>query len=499
MSHHALMFGVANNSVQRSPGAHRIATVLREHEWDVEVIDYTALWSLAELQELVRSRVTGSTVFFGFSTIFSSWDPSLNAFTRWLKDTYPNIKIVIGGNSVALTNAENIDYWVDGYGEVAAIELARSLTGNTGPALRFDMEQFGTRRLIKATTSYPAYPMPSYRTLYEARDFMQPFEWGTMELSRGCKFTCKFCAVPLLGVKEDQSVPAEDFEYALRYNYDNFGIQNYYITDETFNDRSEKIEKYAQVVERMPFRPFFSGYLRLDVLTAHPEMRELLVRMNYGGHQFGIETFNHASGKVVGKGMNPERVKSALLDNKEYFKSSALDFYRCNLSFIVGLPYETRETQMATIDWLDVNWQDQSAGMAPLYIANAKSRKEHTKISDFGEDLRKHGLRELSSNVTWPELHYPINRPNNNEHSFLWEHDTMNIVEAYELASLGRDRIVPVTRMDNWMLHLPFFKQQGTVSWDSVEPLKKRDWYDNTGLLHETGFVRRYIDSKLNL
>ena len=46
---------------------------------------------------------------------------------------------------------------------------------------------------------------------------------------------------------------------------------------------------------------------------------------------------------------------------------------------------------------------------------------------------------------------------------------------------------------------LPFFKQQGDVSWESIEPLKKRDWYDNTGLLHSTGFVRRYIESKLNL
>ena len=46
MTHHALMFSVRGIPYWRNPGAHRIATYLREQDWDVEVCDFTAYWPL---------------------------------------------------------------------------------------------------------------------------------------------------------------------------------------------------------------------------------------------------------------------------------------------------------------------------------------------------------------------------------------------------------------------------------------------------------------------
>jgi hypothetical protein len=48
MTHHALMFSVRGIPYWRNPGAHRIATYLREHDWDVEVCDFTAYWPLEQ-------------------------------------------------------------------------------------------------------------------------------------------------------------------------------------------------------------------------------------------------------------------------------------------------------------------------------------------------------------------------------------------------------------------------------------------------------------------
>ena len=47
-----------NKFHRRRAGGHRIANFLRSHDWDVEVIDFAAMFSIEELQELCRSTVS---------------------------------------------------------------------------------------------------------------------------------------------------------------------------------------------------------------------------------------------------------------------------------------------------------------------------------------------------------------------------------------------------------------------------------------------------------
>ena len=71
--------------------------------------------------------------------------------------------------------------------------------------------------------------------------------------------------------------------------------------------RVEKITKFADVVEKLDFVPWFSAYIRADLLIARPRDREELLRMNLTGHYYGIETFNRESGKIIGKGYDTEK------------------------------------------------------------------------------------------------------------------------------------------------------------------------------------------------
>ena len=70
---------------------------------------------LDALKEVINSRVTSSTKFFGFSSFFNFWNDNLTNLTHWMKQKYPNIKIVLGGQTISLTPAptQNIDYWID--------------------------------------------------------------------------------------------------------------------------------------------------------------------------------------------------------------------------------------------------------------------------------------------------------------------------------------------------------------------------------------------------
>jgi hypothetical protein len=195
--------------LRRPSGPYRIATILRDNDWDVEVIDYVLNWEDEELHELVRRRVTTDTLFFGFSCFFFYWSAKMDRFVEWLKKEYPHIKTVIGGQSRLITTTKNMDYIVHGYGEMAILEVVKAIAGNSNVKLTLDPMFFGSKKVITANNAYPAFPMKSLRIKYEDRDDIQSWEWLTMEFARGCIFKCAYCNFPILGVKEDpNNLPA---------------------------------------------------------------------------------------------------------------------------------------------------------------------------------------------------------------------------------------------------------------------------------------------------
>lgn len=499
------MFGCNWDPSLRSTGSHRIATFLREEGWDVEVIDFAAHWPLQYLKELVKSRVTTQTKFFGFSSFFNSWNETLTEFTTWIKTHYPHIKIILGGQGIAMTKApsKNIDFWIDSFGEMAILEVVKSIVGNTSTNLKFDFEHFGDKKLIKSITSYPAFPMKSYKNLLEKRDFLKSYEWLTTEFSRGCKFSCSFCNFPILGVKGDYSRSQEDFELEMRHNYDNFGIKNYYIADETFNDSTEKIIKFADVVDKLNFKPYFSGFIRGDLLITHKESWEHLVRLGMGGQFYGIETFNHKSAKAVKKGMHPDKVKEGLLQLKKYFSDRL--FYRGAISLIVGLPFETIQSLVESRNWLEDNWYDQHFDAWPLAIADIKVGDNFTNLSEFSKNLLKYGLRELKNYDEHIKLlekngqKFNIDLLPASDSRFKWEHDTMNEVQA-NLITQKMLQIPSSQVLSNFTLGMvPFLLGRELTNMSEVNNFT-HDVFDSQLFFDRSHqFVQEYIINKLNL
>jgi radical SAM superfamily enzyme YgiQ (UPF0313 family) len=325
------------------------------------------LWTLEQLQELARTRINKNTKFIGFSHLYSIWPEQMEQFAVWFKHTYPTVALISGSAVNPMFDSKAIDYYIQGYGEFAIIELLKYITGN-GPAPKFNLAASGGRRVISAIHSYPAFPMRSLMVRYEDRDFIQSEEFLTMEFSRGCMFKCSYCNFPVLGVKEDYTRDADDFKLQMQDTYDRFGVTSYLVADETFNDRTEKIKKFADVVEQLDFVPWFSGYIRTDLLVSRSQDKEHLLRMNFLGHFYGIESFNNKSARTIGKGMNSDKLKQGLLDIKKYFETHNRKLYRGHINLIVGLPYETMQSLNDTTSWMFENWRQQSFSALTLEI-----------------------------------------------------------------------------------------------------------------------------------
>lgn len=433
---HSLIFNIngERSIFPRNLGAHRIASWLRSNEWDVEVIDYALVWSYDELVAFAKSRINNNTKFIGFSTIFEKWNTTLYKFVVWLNTYHPDIILISG--SMMLPNIEDpVDYHIRGFGEKALDLLLKYLFSN---GLKPATSKFGNIDVIDAS-KYPAYPMEDYAVYYEERDFLQPWEFLSIETARGCVFQCTFCNHPVLGVKSDHTTSAESFQRQLEENYSRWGIKNYVISDETFNDQTNKIKKFANVVNKLNFTPWISAYIRIDLLLSRPDDKKYLEDMNLFGQYYGIESFNHKTAKAFKKGMHPDKIKNGLLEIKEYYAKSQK--YRGTVSLIVGGPHEDKESIESSMLWLIDNWNDQAVMQFPLIIPTG----EQVRPSELTKNYNKYGYEGYP--IKYFEDKYPdekdlIYKLKKYTPMIYWKNEYMDIIQATNIQQKNSQRLV---------------------------------------------------------
>lgn len=427
--HHALIFSLHTGGHRRPPGPYRIATFLRDEGWDIEVIDWVTWWKIEQLHEISKSRITSNTVFIGFSCFFGHWDNTSEALSKWLKDNYPDIPLVLGGQSIPTMKTENIDYYIHGYGEKAILELAASFVGNTpSEGIKFD-PKFKNKKVISAIQDYPSFPMKRLMIKYEKRDFIRPEEWLGLEFSRGCKFKCLYCNFPILGVKGDFTRTAEDFYEQMIDAYEKYGTTNYFCADETFNDYSEKIIKFADAAERLPFDPWITGFIRGDLLVSRKQDWEHLGRLGFLGQYYGIESSNPQTVKLIGKGMDPDKLLSGILEARNYFHTHGQKKYRGEIGLVLGLPYETEESLKKMRDWLIENWQSESFMAWPLEIPYDNTEDV---LSGLSLNYEKYGYRESTVPIIPnTDFHQEIKHV---KKTLNWENDNLNLRRCQEIS-----------------------------------------------------------------
>lgn len=425
-----IIFNICTNQPIRPGGAHRIASILRENQWDIEVCDYADDWPYEQLQEFCKSRITSNTKFIGFSCFFDHWSEKIDDLVIWIRELYPNLLLIRGGQVPPKTlypSYSIINYHVAGYGEKVIFELLKNTLGNGKflPPLDLHFKLKGIN-LIDSNKFFPAWPMRKSSILYEKRDYIESWEWSTIEFSRGCKFQCPYCNFPVIGIKGDYTRDADDFEYQLRHGYDNWGISNYYCADETFNDRTEKIIKFADITEKLNFIPYFSSFMRGDLVAARSQDWEHLVRLNMLGQFYGIESMNYETTKLIGKGMQFEKLTEKLLEAKDYFLRNSGNRYRGTIALIVGLPHETKQTIEKTFSWIRKNWNDQCYMVWPLEISKDTAIDRQSKIS---LDYKSYGYLDQGTDVVYYE-----NFVDNNSQHLNWKNEHFTFHDASEIA-----------------------------------------------------------------
>ena len=402
----------------RGYGAHRLASHLRTHGYSVLVIDFSLALQFETWKEICKYAIGSNTLFLGFSTTWWPYrnpdqdnpfiNPSVNmadtlidnfkkempddrtltydaangTVDRWIEEAKKyneNIKVLIGGAKIDWYRDFPADYFFSGLSETQIIDFLTE-------ELRI------WPRYIKHDThaDHHRWDWLHSSTRYTDLDSIVPGEVLTLETARGCKFKCSFCSFPLIGQKKiaDYTKTEETLYRELLENWEKWGVTDYWIADDTFNDNTEKLRMFHKITKRLPFDLNYRAYLRLDVMAMHPEQIGLLYESGIKNCWFGIETFHPEAAKAIGKGMPEEKRKQALYDMQKVWGNDVA----VASGYIVGLPHEPVDHIYKQAEWFmeDNNPVNHNPNFMPLII-NPPGAYEYHPMSAIDRNPEKYG------------------------------------------------------------------------------------------------------------
>ena len=462
----------------RYGGPYVVASSIKKNlpEWDTVVIDYFT--KIPNFHEYLKEFITEDTEYIGISTTFlqNPLNPKYQLFNLWcdnhqdlldwfekIREIKPDIKFIIGGwivdtyykiyciNKRELPMPEAfgkyIDYGFIGYAEDSILELLRGnedkLTIKQRDNVKFVVE---TRTAGRGARIIQNKMEHSYAIKHG--------EWLPLEISKGCRFGCKFCYYDHSGtiIKDPRELRDE-----LIYNYENFGTQGYLLSDDTVNDSPAKINMMHSVIKSLPFDIEWVAYTRPDMFYKYPDMYHKMLDMGCRGMFLGVETLTHEAGKIAGKGLHPDKIKEILNWLREVGKDEVFIL----ASFIVGLVGETKETLMETGRWLRDQRCLDKAQYELLFVSDPNDKFS----SEFSQNNKKFGIE-----IKWNPEYY-------------WKHRTMDLTAAKEVAIEWEKMLVdhPTTLFERHGMFntnfwaYPRIRSLGYTHHDAVEFLTARD------------------------
>lgn len=369
----------------RGYGAYRLASEIRKHGYTALTIDFSSSLDWNTFTRIIDASVTQDTLMVGFSVTWFPYrhkkiknpryvvgpkslgisseidfDPKLHAwyyeslsyqishgqldqYVKYIKQRNPKCKVVVGGaKSNEYIREPKLDNVFIGYSENMIIDYLNSLSGRDKKRIFNKIINYD----IKAQNG--CFNFNESRTDYVDTDCVRSNEILTFEFSRGCIFNCAFCSFPHRNQNTKDFVKYKEvIRQELMDNWTKYGTYRYIVTDDTFNDYTEKLVLIKEVIDTLPFKPVFWTYIRLDLIARHPEQAQLLKDIGIKEAYYGLEAWGDKTAKGIRKGGSRDKKLEGIRIAKECWGD---DVYIVS-SIIIGLPNDTVADIEESVDW----------------------------------------------------------------------------------------------------------------------------------------------------
>ncbi|MHA1492057.1 MAG: B12-binding domain-containing radical SAM protein [Promethearchaeota archaeon] len=300
-----------------------IASYLIDLNLEVKILD-------AKVNDLNYAQIKKEIKRFnpdlvGVSVFVSAAINISNDIARIVKEINPNCMVVFGGRHPTFEPDETIgvdevDFLVRGEGELTFRELI--IKGSPENIKGISYKSNGKiihnpERSLMNKKDYAniRIPMRSLTKLNKYKMFTVRLE--TVETSRGCPFTCKFCTTHIFNNRSWRSRPVERIITELKMISQNRKITDIFFVDDNLTVNTKRIEKLCERIieskKKKEMNDFkFFAQIRVDDLVRAPQMVKKMGEAGFWVVFIGIESINEDSLKEMRKGFSFNKVLKAL-------------------------------------------------------------------------------------------------------------------------------------------------------------------------------------------
>ncbi len=329
-----------------------MATVLRENDYPVEVLDIDAFRYPDE--EVVNKLGEMDFDVVGIGGIVTTYK-----YAKWIidkiKSIKPEAKVVVGGHlgttiPELISKNSKADFIVLWEGEETIIDLYKNFSKPSivkGIYYRENGEMIknpprGPAKNIDIIPAYDLFPTERYvKTMMnvESKGITRSINILT---HRGCPFRCTFCihSKEPLGMCRARSTDSVIKE--IKYLQKEYGIEFAHFFAETFVMNRKWVDDFCRELKENDIKLKWSCLSRVDLVD-----EELLTKMKEAGCTYvgyGIESASQKILDNMEKGCTVDQQKKAL----RLTKKLKLNTYP---TFIIGTPGETEETVQESINF----------------------------------------------------------------------------------------------------------------------------------------------------
>ena len=219
-----------------------IASYLESKNYNVKFIDANNdQLTEEETVSRVKEYTTGSdNCYIGISSTSACFE-SVLSLAKKLKQTLPNIKIILGGNHVSALPEHALsyncfDYGIIGEGELTTYELLECLNSNGNVEEINGIAFKRNNKIVKTKPRTPIIDIHSYRPLVSQYKRLPATNIIT---SRGCPEQCTFCSRAVFGnCYRERS--AENIFEEIKEVIHKFKMREFFFCDDYLNYANKK-------------------------------------------------------------------------------------------------------------------------------------------------------------------------------------------------------------------------------------------------------------------
>ncbi len=320
-------------------GIYYVGAVLKENNYEVEILNWHAIYKTPEKIEEVLTDKNPDVI--GFSILHANRWGGIE-IAQIAKQLDPEVKIVFGGIGASLLwehllgHFPEIDFVVIGEGEYTFLNLIKWIGEGDKKPLQ-SIKGIAFRENGKVVKTEKADLQPDLDKLPIPAKY---FAYQHLSSTRGCAWNCTFCGSPEFWGHKIRSRSTDNFLEELEQLYEK-GITLFYICDDTFTTNKERvIEICRRIIEKNLKITWFA------ISRANHVNDEILYWMRRAGCtqiSYGVESGSEKIRTVLNKKIRTDQIKKAFSLTVQYGMLS-------RAYFIYGSPGETWDTIQETLD-----------------------------------------------------------------------------------------------------------------------------------------------------